>query len=163
MQNSISNNTIDFSAVKEANNLIDVAARYVEMEKRGNEYECICPFHDDSKPSCTFFPGSDGYWRYYCFPCGASGDVIDFVAGMNNCNASEAIKILNGGDLLENTTAYQHPVIKPNETKCWVPIIPVPDDAPEYVPAETFNPKPGEFRRHTPVRIDPLLRWPLAV
>jgi putative DNA primase/helicase len=146
---------IDFRAIRHAHNLIDVAARYCELEKQGSEYKCLCPFHNDTKPSLAFFEGNDGIWRYNCFACEASGDVIDFVAGMNSVDSAEAARILTGGSMPESAHPLARPSLKPDESKCWEPIIPVPDDAPEYNPAETYNPKACAVRCHKPERIDP--------
>lgn len=146
---------IDFQTIRSTHDLINVASRYIELKKQGSEYACLCPFHDDKHPSCTFFMGSDGFWRFRCFACEAGGDVIDFVAGMNSVDTSEALRILNGNSMPENTNPIARPNIKPDESKCWVPIIPVPDDAPEYNPAKTYNCKAGEFKHHRPERIDP--------
>jgi len=151
----MNNNTIDFRAVRSAHNLIEVASRYCELQKFGSEYKCLCPFHNDKNPSLTFFAGSDGAWRYYCFACEAGGDVIDFVAAINSVDTAESARILTGGSLPANTNITVKPEIPVDETKVWEPIIPVPDDAPKYNPAETFNPKAGVVRCHRPERIDP--------
>lgn len=53
---------------------------------------CICPFHQDRRPSMRIYPHNRGY---YCFSCGSGGDVIKFVSrlfGLNNEQA--AVKLI---------------------------------------------------------------------
>ena len=61
-----------FEAVKQSVTTRQAAERYgIRVERNGM---CRCPFHDDSTPSMKLDR------RYYCFGCGATGDVIDFVS-----------------------------------------------------------------------------------
>ena len=65
--------------------IVDVICGYIgpPQGRRGDRSArpwWICPFHDDKNPSLTVVPGSP---RFYCFGCGASGDAIDFVRGLN--------------------------------------------------------------------------------
>ncbi|UWD35353.1 CHC2 zinc finger domain-containing protein [Mycoplasma cottewii] len=56
--------------------IISIISSYVNLVKKGRNYMCICPFHDDSHPSLTISPEKR---IYKCFSCGASGNVINFV------------------------------------------------------------------------------------
>ena len=64
-----------FEIVKENINLREAAERYgIEIDRYG---KALCPFHNDRHPS--LFVADD---HYYCFACGAHGDVIDFAANL---------------------------------------------------------------------------------
>ena len=76
-----------FEAVKQAVTTKAAAERYgLEVHRHGM---AICPFHDDGSPSLKL---NDEY--YHCFGCGASGDVIDFVARLFQISNLEAAKKL---------------------------------------------------------------------
>lgn len=62
-----------------------VAERYGFNVERG---KIICPFHEDTRPSCYVYPGDRGF---YCFACGAGGDAVSFVGrllGLDYCEAA---------------------------------------------------------------------------
>lgn len=147
---------IDFSKVRAANPLHEVASAYVpDLKKRGNEWVGLCPFHDDRDPSFTIYQGDD-HERYHCFACGAGssgGDVIDFVREVRNCDTKEAIQWLENGHVPSISEHVKKPKPK-DETGRLKPIVPVPDDAPEYDPAKTYNPKRGKFVHYRPERVD---------
>lgn len=74
--------------------LADVAARYgVRLRAVGREMVACCPFHAEQSASFKIFHGhvSD---RYYCFGCGASGDVIEFVRCMESVSRAQAVFLL---------------------------------------------------------------------
>lgn len=74
--------------IKERLSLPEAAARYGLEPRRGYLH---CPFHSgDNTPSLRLYPND----TFYCFGCGAHGDVIDFVAGMEQKSKGEAIKML---------------------------------------------------------------------
>ena len=52
---------------------------------------CNCPFHSEKTPSCTIFPETQSF---YCFGCGAGGDVITFIRRMENLEFVDAVKLL---------------------------------------------------------------------
>lgn len=144
--------TIDFDALRRAHPLREVAARYTDLRKKGGEYVGICPFHNDKNPSLAIYRGRDGIERFRCFSCGAGtdgGDVIDFVMLIENVDTAEAVKRLDGEHLPMPTTRLPRE-LPPDESACWEPIIPVPDDAPAYDPARTFNPKAAAWKRYRP-------------
>lgn len=58
-------------------NIVDYAEKYLDLEYRSGEYWTTCPFHkDDKNPSLSFNQDKNVFW---CFGCGASGGIIDFV------------------------------------------------------------------------------------
>ena len=68
-----------------------IAGNYVNLIRRGRHYVCNCPFHSEKSPSCTIFPDTQGF---YCFGCGAGGDVITWVRRMENLEFTDAVKQL---------------------------------------------------------------------
>lgn len=77
--------------LRAANPINTVAAAYVHLVRRGRNYVCSCPFHSEKSPSCTFFTDSDSF---YCFGCGAGGDVITFIMKIENLTFMEALRLL---------------------------------------------------------------------
>lgn len=77
--------------VKELVRLTDVLERYNLRPSRAGFLHC--PFHSgDRDASLKIYPATDSW---YCFGCGEGGDVIDFVAKMERCSFTEALKKLN--------------------------------------------------------------------
>ena len=75
-----------FEAVKQTVTTRQAAERYgIRVERNGM---CRCPFHDDSTPSMKLDR------RYYCFGCGATGDVIDFVSQLHGIGSKDAAILL---------------------------------------------------------------------
>lgn len=64
---------------------------YTNLIRRGRNYVCLCPFHSEKTPSCTVYPETQSF---YCFGCGAGGDVITFVMKSENLEYIEAVKFL---------------------------------------------------------------------
>ncbi len=146
---------IDFNAIRADYPLVDVAARYLpDLKRAGTEYVARCPFHTDGNPSFTIYRGRDGIQRFKCFPCTLAGDVIDFVAAIENIEPGEAARRITGEDLLPRPGAYVPRDLPPDESDCWVPILPVPDDAPAYDPGRTFNPRRSKVVSYRPTRQD---------
>ena len=54
----------------------DVIASYVPLKKAGSNLKGLCPFHSEKTPSFTVFTQSQSF---YCFGCGAGGDVVSFI------------------------------------------------------------------------------------
>lgn len=69
----------------------EVLGGYLQLKRAGARYLARCPFHNEKTPSFTVFPDTASY---YCFGCGAGGDVITFVKNYENLDYSEAIKQL---------------------------------------------------------------------
>lgn len=71
--------------------LEEIARPYVDLKRRGRTYVCNCPFHSEKTPSCTIFPDTQSF---YCFGCGAGGDVITFVQRIENLDFMDSVKLL---------------------------------------------------------------------
>lgn len=77
--------------IRNANPVETVIDSYVQLKKRGRNYVCCCPFHSEKTPSFTVFPDTQSF---YCFGCGAGGDVITFVMRAENLEFMDAVKLL---------------------------------------------------------------------
>lgn len=87
---------IDIPAIRAANPLPSIMAASVKLQRAGNEWKACCPFHPDRSPSLTVFAGGE---RFYCFGCGAQGDVLDYVMRLHGIGMVEAARLLCAGDL----------------------------------------------------------------
>lgn len=77
--------------VRMKNDIVDVISGYVKLQKKGNSYFGLCPFHNEKSPS---FSVSRQKQMYYCFGCGAGGNVFTFVMEYENYSFVEALKFL---------------------------------------------------------------------
>ena len=77
--------------VRSGNDIVDVVSGYVSLKQKGNNYFGLCPFHKEKSSS---FSVSADKQMYYCFGCGASGNVYGFVMRMENYGFVEAVKHL---------------------------------------------------------------------
>lgn len=77
--------------VRTKNDIVDVIGSYVKIQKKGSSYFGLCPFHNEKSPS---FSVSGHKQIYYCFGCGAGGNVISFIMNYENYTFPEAVKFL---------------------------------------------------------------------
>lgn len=77
--------------VRMKNDIVDVISGYVRLQKKGSSYFGLCPFHNEKSPS---FSVSGIKQMYYCFGCGAGGNVITFLMEYENVGFQEAVKML---------------------------------------------------------------------
>lgn len=77
--------------VRTRNDIVDVISGYVRLQKKGASYFGLCPFHNEKSPS---FSVSGSKQMYYCFGCGAGGNVITFLQQYENATFPEAVKML---------------------------------------------------------------------
>lgn len=77
--------------VRIKNDIVDVISGYVRLQKKGNSYFGLCPFHNEKSPS---FSVSRPKQMYYCFGCGAGGNVFTFLMEYENYTFQEAVKAL---------------------------------------------------------------------
>lgn len=82
--------TID--EIKQRNPIEDVMSSYVTLKRAGSNMLCSCPFHSEKTPSCTVFLSQQSF---YCFGCGAGGDVITFIRRIENLGYVEALEFLS--------------------------------------------------------------------
>lgn len=77
--------------VRSSNNIVDIIGGYVKLQKKGSSYFGLCPFHNEKSPSFSVSPNKQ---MYYCFGCGAGGNVFTFIMEYENQTFPEAVKIL---------------------------------------------------------------------
>ncbi len=77
--------------LRDKSNIIDVAQKYVDLEKKGGRYWARCPIHNEKTPSFTL---DEVKGTFYCFGCHASGDVFSFIEQVEHVDFKEAVQIL---------------------------------------------------------------------
>lgn len=77
--------------VRMSNDIVDVISGYMKLQKKGSSYFGLCPFHHEKSPSFSVSPGKQ---MYYCFGCGAGGNVITFIMEYENYSFTEALQLL---------------------------------------------------------------------
>lgn len=77
--------------IKYRNDIESVISSYVQVKRRGRNLVGLCPFHSEKTPSFTVYPDSQSF---FCFGCGAGGDVVTFIRRMENLDYREALKFL---------------------------------------------------------------------
>ena len=77
--------------VRSRNDIVDVISGYVKLQRKGSSYFGLCPFHNEKSPSFSVSPGKQ---MYYCFGCGAGGNVFTFLMEYENFTFVEAVKHL---------------------------------------------------------------------
>jgi DNA primase len=82
----------DVEAVKERTDIVKLVSGYLSLKKTGHDsFSGLCPFHTEKTPSFSVSPAKG---MYYCFGCGAGGDVIRFVREVEKLEFAEAVERL---------------------------------------------------------------------
>lgn len=71
--------------------IVDVVSGYVNLKRAGSNYNGLCPFHSEKSPSFTVFPSTKSF---YCFGCGAGGDVVTFIMKRENLDYRASLEFL---------------------------------------------------------------------
>ena len=77
--------------VRTKNDIVDVVSQYVKLTRKGSSYFGLCPFHNEKTPSFSVTPAKQ---MYYCFGCGAGGNVFNFIMEYENYTFGEALSHL---------------------------------------------------------------------
>ncbi|MBQ4101109.1 MAG: DNA primase [Oscillospiraceae bacterium] len=77
--------------LKYRNDIEDIISSYVTLKRAGRNIKGLCPFHSEKTPSFTVYPGTQSF---YCFGCGAGGDVIKFIENIENLDYVGAVHYL---------------------------------------------------------------------
>lgn len=93
--------------VRSRNDIVDLISGYVSLKKKGSSYFGLCPFHNEKSPS---FSVSRDKQMYYCFGCGAGGNIFTFLMEYENMTFPEAMQALAeraGIELPEQETSQE--------------------------------------------------------
>lgn len=121
--------------------IAELIGKYIKLEKIGDEYKGICPFHKEKTPSFSVITKRNAY---YCFGCGAGGDPIDFVSAYENVSFREAVERIAGNiESAGSSAPVQRKSLKQEEAAEWVPVVPVPKDN-TLRPMDIFNRRSGD-------------------
>ena len=93
------------SELKQKNDLVSVASKYVTLERKGRYYWCRCPFHGEKTPSLCI---NDIDNMFYCYGCHAGGDVIKFVMQIETLSFVEAVKTLASWANMEVPESFEN-------------------------------------------------------
>jgi DNA primase len=77
--------------IKEKLDIAEVIGSYIKLDRAGSSLKAKCPFHNEKTPSFFVSPERGGY---YCFGCGAKGDMFTFVQEFEGIDFMGALKIL---------------------------------------------------------------------
>ena len=89
MAKSIPKDFID--RLVEDSDIVSVINHYISLTKKGNNYTCCCPFHEEKTPSFVVSPQKA---IFHCFGCGAGGNVLTFIKDYEALNFVEAVEKL---------------------------------------------------------------------
>jgi DNA primase len=79
------------SEIRTKNDIVEVISAHVKLVRKGQNHWGVCPFHNEKTPS---FSVSESKQMYYCFGCGASGNVFTFLMNYENNTFLEAVEEL---------------------------------------------------------------------
>ena len=77
--------------VRDANEITSVISSYTSLKRAGRDSVCLCPFHSEKTASCHIYADTQSF---YCFGCGAGGDVINFIRLIEHLDYIESVKFL---------------------------------------------------------------------
>lgn len=87
--------------IKEKLSVVDIIGSYIKLEPAGKNFKACCPFHNEKTASFFVSPERNSY---YCFGCGAKGDIFSFVQAYEGLDFIGSLKVLadKAGVKLEN-------------------------------------------------------------
>ena len=83
---------IDLDNIKSKISIRSELEKKTKLIQKGKDYWCCCPFHEEKTPSCKI---NDDYGSFYCFGCGAKGDIFTIYTDLYNYNFIDAVKELS--------------------------------------------------------------------
>src|SRR3989344_8005340 len=81
----------DGDTIKERLDIVELISGYIKLEKAGLNFKACCPFHNEKTPSFFVSPARQSF---YCFGCGAKGDIFTFVEQIEGLDFRGALKLL---------------------------------------------------------------------
>ena len=139
----VANATVDIAELKARHPLGDaVESAGVALRGKGRVRQGVCPFHQEAEGSFTVYADTE---KFYCFGCGAGGDVLDFVQRMEGLTLPEAIRRLDDGSPPVTAAAVRPTAVRQPAA----PAIPPRDPALLTAAARFYA---GELRRSSKAR-----------
>ena len=139
----VANATVDIAELKARHPLSDsVESAGVALRGKGRVRQGVCPFHQEAEGSFTVYADTE---KFYCFGCGAGGDVLDFVQRTEGLTLPEAIRRLDDGSPPVTTAAVRPAAVRQPAA----PAIPPRDPALLTAAARFYA---GELRRSSKAR-----------
>ncbi len=83
---------LDAKQIQRWTDLVALINGYIRLRRSGRQFVGLCPLHQERHPSFYVHPEKQ---VFYCFGCGAGGDVFDFVMGVEHCGFLRALDILH--------------------------------------------------------------------
>lgn len=77
--------------IRVRNDIVEVISNYIKLQRKGSSHFGLCPFHNEKSPSFSVTPSKQ---MYYCFGCGAGGNVFTFLMEYENFTFQEALQFL---------------------------------------------------------------------
>ena len=81
----------DIQKVRSATDIVSLFGERTPVSRRGKDYWCCCPFHNEKTPSCKIDPATQ---NFYCFGCHEHGDVFSFVMKTEDVDFPDAVRRL---------------------------------------------------------------------
>jgi len=82
---------IDLDNIKSKISIRSELEKKTKLIQKGKDYWCCCPFHEEKTPSCKI---NDDYGSFYCFGCGAKGDIFTIYTELYNYTFPDAVRDL---------------------------------------------------------------------
>lgn len=81
----------DIRQIREANDLVELFSERTRVQRKGRDFWCCCPFHQEKTPSCKIDPSTQ---TWHCFGCGEGGDVISYIQKIDDVGFVDALRFL---------------------------------------------------------------------
>ena len=98
--------------ILEQSDIVDIVGRRIQLTKKGQNFWCLCPFHDDNKPSMAV---NQDKQFFYCFVCNASGNSIHFLRRYENLDFVDAVETIASSVGLE--VPYTKQIVEETKAK----------------------------------------------
>ena len=98
--------------ILDQSDIVDIVGRRIQLTKKGQNFWCLCPFHDDKKPSMAV---NQDKQFFYCFVCNASGNSIHFLRRYENLDFVDAVETIASSVGLE--VPYTKQVVEQTKAK----------------------------------------------
>ena len=81
----------DIRQIRDANDLVELFSERTRGRRKGRDFWCCCPFHQEKTPSCKIDPSTQ---TWHCFGCGEGGDVITYIEKIDDVGFIDAVRFL---------------------------------------------------------------------